>query len=449
MEQLTIFFAVLASNEAVAMTTPTPAPRFRVLDRQRCSTASLDQQLPADHVARIVWDFVTALDLRALTAPIKAVEGRPGAPACRPEVLVALWLLATLEGIASARDLAERCQRDLPYQWLCGDRAINYHTLADFYSGHGDELHRQFVEHIAALRVQGLVTLQRCTLDGRKIPAAADKASAHRQPTLEKHLQEAEAHLQHLAAQRDQAATRSARQPAARQRAARERVQRLQAAVAQVKERQQQRQRAKRSDVQPEEARASESDPEAAKMKLNHGGFRLAYNVQTLTDEGSSLITSVRVTNQGSDNGLLGPAVRQLQQEQGRPPGAVLLDPGYTDAEDVAELEQAGVVVYMPPRDAAKDQRAGRDPYAPKRRDTPAVATWRQRMGTAAAQEIYRRRAAVAEWVHAQQSNHGWKQFRLRGLAKALVEALWQALAHNLRRLLALGVWGTATVRAV
>jgi transposase len=425
-----------------------PTPRFRTRDRQRCSSVSLDEQLPPDHLAPLVWDFVTALDLADFTAPIKSVEGGPGAPACRSDVLISLWLLATLEGISSARELARRCHRDLPYQWLGGAEAINYHTLADFYSAHGDELHGQFVAHIAALREQGLVTLQRVTLDGRKIPAAVDKGSSHRPPPLEKHLQEAEAHLQDLAQQRQEEAGRTAQQRAARQRAARERVERLQAAVTRVKERQQQRAQAKRSDSKPEEARASATDPDVAKMKMPAGGYRLAYNVQTLTDEGTGLITTVQVTNQGSDNGLLGPMVTQLQQEQGCQPEAILVDPGYADAEDVERLEKPGVMVYMPPRDEAKDREAGRDPYAPKRRDTPEVARWRQRMGTAAVQAVYRRRAAVAEWVHAQQSNHGWKRLRLRGLAKVLVEALWQALAHNLRRLLALGVRGTGRVRA-
>ena len=33
----------------------------------------------------------------------------------------------------------------------------------------------------------------------------------------------------------------------------------------------------------------------------------------------------------------------------------------------------------------------------------------------------------------------GWHRFRLRGLAKARTEGVWQALAHNVSRLLALG----------
>jgi len=69
-------------------------------------------------------------------------------------------------------------------------------------------------------------------------------------------------------------------------------------------------------------------------------------------------------------------------------------------------------------------------------------------MGTAAAQRQYRRRAPVAEGVHAQQANRGWQRFRLRGLAKVRTEAFWQALAHNVARLLAWGAPLAGRVRA-
>jgi hypothetical protein len=45
------------------------------------------------------------LDVTALLATIKAVDGRPGHPSADPPILLALWLYATVEGIGSARGL--------------------------------------------------------------------------------------------------------------------------------------------------------------------------------------------------------------------------------------------------------------------------------------------------------------------------------------------------------
>jgi transposase len=424
-----------------------PAVRYRVLDRTRRSEASLDEQLPAAHPVRVVWDFVLRLDLSAFDRPHRAVEGHPGAPVVPATLLFALWLFALIDGTVSARRLARLCRRDLPFQWLCGGQPVNYHTLADFYADHAPALRALFVEHVAALRQQRLIRLHTVTLDGRKVIACASKDGARREGTLRRHLAEAREHLQRLEELRDQEAAPAPRRAAARRRGARQRLARLEQAVQVVQRRQQQRRHSKRTDTPPQDARASETDPEAAKMKMPDGGYRLAYNVETVTDEASGLIVTVAVTDQGSDTGQAGPLLRQLEQEQARP-AAVLLDSGFAAAEDIETLEGHGIEVLMPPRNERLDRAAGRDPYARKRRDSAVIAEWRARMGTAAAQTRYRRRAPVAEGVHAQQANRGWRRFRLRGRSKVEAEACWQALGHNVRCLLVRGARGRAMVRA-
>ena len=55
------------------------------------------------------WSFVEGLDVSALLGPIKSLEGRPGHPAADPRILLGLWLFGTLEGVASARQVASLC----------------------------------------------------------------------------------------------------------------------------------------------------------------------------------------------------------------------------------------------------------------------------------------------------------------------------------------------------
>jgi hypothetical protein len=171
--------------------------------------------------------------------------------------------------------------------------------------------------------------------------------------------------------------------------------------------------------------------------------------VQTLTTTAEGLIVTVAVTAQRSANGQLRPLLEQVQREQGVRPNRMLADSGFSDQDDVQHLEEGQVAVLMPPKNERKELAQGKDPYARKRRDSEWIAAWRARMGTAEARQRYRRRAPIAEGVHAQQANRGWQRFRLRGLARAAVEACWQALTHNLLRLLARGVALAGTVRAV
>jgi transposase len=427
-----------------------PRPRYRAPDRSLASTASLDEQLPPDHPARTLWEFTSDLDFSDFDADVKAVEGHPGKPPLPPQLLFTLWLFALLEGVCAARELARRCRRDLPYEWLCGGQLPDYHTLSDFHAGHYDRLHRLFVEHVAVLRSQGLVELRRVALDGAKRPGNAGSGTHHREPTLQRHLEEAEQAVSEWEQGRREAEQLSARQHAARRRAARERRDRLRRAVAKVRELQQARQECRRSDAKPEEARANEADPDATRMKQGDGGFRVGYNVQTVTDAAYGLIVSRDVVTQGNDSGQLAAQLDKVEREQGARPQEGLLDSGYATLADVEAVEGAGTRVYMPPREEQQELAAGRDPYAAKKRDGVGVAGWRARMGTAEGKAAYRQRSGLAELVHARMVQRKWQRFRLRGQQKARTEALWQALAHNVSRLLALGrlVGSAGRVRA-
>ena len=59
-----------------------------------------------DHPARVVWAFVEQQDLSALYTQIRATEDRPGRTPIAPEILMALWLNATLDGERAARERA-------------------------------------------------------------------------------------------------------------------------------------------------------------------------------------------------------------------------------------------------------------------------------------------------------------------------------------------------------
>ena len=52
--------------------------RHAVRNQIEFQECSLDELLPEEHEARIVWDYVCGLDLSGLRAAIQAVEGGPG-----------------------------------------------------------------------------------------------------------------------------------------------------------------------------------------------------------------------------------------------------------------------------------------------------------------------------------------------------------------------------------
>src|SRR4051794_17072342 len=427
-------------------------PRLRMAERRQVELRAicLDDLVPTDHRVRMVWTFVEGLDVSALVAAVKAVEGRPGHPPADPRILLALWLYATADGVGSARELARLCDEHIAYQWLCGGVGMNAKTLADFRVGHGEVLERLLVDSFTALVRAGVASLDRVAQDGMRVRAAAGAASFRRQATLQECRRQAEAAVRDLRAELERdPATASRRQAAARQRAAADRERRVREALAVTEDlRTEEAEKARKAAERAAEAareepagaapprkrakdkqepRGSTTDPQARVMKMVDGGFRPAYNVQFACDTTSGAIAKVSVDNVGSDMGKMAPMSEALADDYGQRPRQHLADGGFTKLADITALAQAGAETFVPvptPRNAER--------YAPLPGDPPEVAAWRERMNTDDAKAIYKERASTVECANAQARNHGLTRFLVRGLEAVTATALWHALAQNM-----------------
>jgi transposase len=426
-----------ANKQDLASTAQTGTARFRRAERRQIQMLclSLDQMIPDDHTARLVWAYVEGLDLNALYAQIKAVEGLPGRDPIDPKILLALWLFATIDGINSARRLDRLCTEQFPYMWLCGGVSVNYHTLSDFRVNHVDILDDLLTQSVGVLLHQGLIELNRVAQDGMRVRASAGSSSFRRKPSLEKCLQEAKEHLEELKREAEEdGSAEDRRVKAAQERAATERIEKVQAALEERKKLVPKLER--REKGSGEQARASTSDPEARKMKMGDGGYRPAYNVQFATTADSLVIIGVDVNNEGTDGGQMLPMVDQLKDRYQQQPDEYLVDSGFSNLDAVDVLETTGTSVFMPIRNAEEKRKKGLDPFAPMKGDSEEVKQCRARMETDEAKEIYKQRTATAEFPNAGCRNRGLNQFRVRGILKAKAVSLLQALTHNFQRTL-------------
>lgn len=473
--------------------------RVKPVDRSQMVWRSVDVEhlIEEEHPARAVWAMSGELDLKSFYEPIEAVQGVAGRTPWDPRLLVSLWVYAYSRGISSAREIARRCTFDPAFQWLCGMEPINYHTLSDFRVAHGPGLQELFVQLLAVLSAEGLVSLERVMHDGTKIKAFASSDSFGQENKLQAHLQAARQQLEVLQAN---AEDEPSRQEAARKRVARERQQRVEQALEQLSQIRQ----AKRGTQEKQEARASLSDPQARVMKQAGGGFAPSYNVQVSTEASHKIIVGVGVSQSGNDYGELSPGIRRVEQNLGAKPQQVVTDGGFTCRENIVstaaqgidfygswgeqeqkaagKLSQQGIGPEFYPQafqyDAAQDQYrcpagqvlglvghrqgvgvlhyhyqaqgsvcqgcAHRGRCCPQSQqgrsicrsiDAPQVRQFRQKMHSPQAQQIYKQRAPVAEFPNAWiKEKLGLRQFRLRGLVKVGLEALWACLTYNIQQ---------------
>lgn len=385
--------------------------------------------LEEGHPARLLAAAVERLDMTAFLEEAGALEGQAGRPCTSPTLLLVLWLYGLSQGVGSACALAQRCRSDEAYRWLCGGVDVSHDALSAFLVGHRAALEGLFTQVLGLLLAHGLIDLQRLAVDGTRIRASAGAPSFRSREALEACRAQAALHLQAVLAQAEEGAA-GKRQRAAQVAAARAYARRVEEALGQL----QQREKTQAGKVKSHKAkgalRTSTTDADARVMKMPDGGFRPAYNLQLgvvgAPEGGPRTIVGVTVTNQGTDAGLAGPMLQQVQRRTGLQPEALLADGGYASLQDVKGCAQRGVrpVVSVPQR----MQRPGAQADT-----TPAVGEWRARMDSPQGKAEYRPRAGLVECVNGQLKGRlHLTQVRVRGLHKVGCLALVAALTHNL-----------------
>lgn len=408
------------------------APRLIEANRlqMRLVPTDLEGLLPENHQARAVWSFVYRLDLSAFHDRIRAREGVAGRPATDPQILLGLWILAMLDGIGSAREVARLCEQHLAYQWMCGGVSVNHHTLSDFRNLSSDQLSGVLTQSVSGLLSEGLVEMQRVSQDGMKVRASAGGSSFRRRARLQEFQKIAREQIEILAKEiEDDSGAASKRERSARKRAAEDREKRVERALEELTKAEEARSsRSKNRKRDQKEKRASVTDPEARVMKTADGGFRPAYNVHLASTTEGGVIVAVEVNNEGTDQTAMLPLAEQLEETHGVRPQEWLADGGCASLTNVDEMSERGCKVYAPIRI--------KEPT--RRKDSDAVHEWRGRMQTDEAQTIYKLRAQTSEWVNALLRAQGLTHLLVRGIEKVRAVVLLHAITHNFRRSCAL-----------
>jgi transposase len=414
------------SNKTDKLSIAKPRLKIPVRNQIEVMIGCLDDSIPDDHKVRSVAKYVSQLDLSSILCKIKSVESSPGAPATSPEVLLTLWLYAFIEGIVSARTINRYCTEHIAFKWICGNKPVNEHTISDFRTQHGEAFDELLTQSIAVLSHHGLINVERIAQDGMKVEAHAGKSSFRREKTLRVHLKNAEAYVKALKKEFEENPSSSLKQEAARKRAAQEKLERTKHAIDELQRLRKQKEDGKKkwrkslTDKEKEDIRASKTDPEARIMKMPNSGFAPAYNIQFATDTKSKAIVGVKAVQSGNDYGQLEQMKRQVENRLGYSVKEIIADAGYLEHEDIEKVSTPNCVAYIPAERIDKKSKC------------TTLKEMKRRMETPEAKEIYKKRAATAEFVNARIRTRGFTQVLVTGLAKVQVLATLFAIGQNM-----------------
>ena len=179
------------------------------------------------------------------------------------------------------------------------------------------------------------------------------------------------------------------------------------------------------------------------------GGFEQCDNAQAAVEVESRLIVGERVSQSPNDKQELVPTLAAIAPEAGTV-ASVLADSGFFSEAAVQQVEQTAAgtptgTMVSAPHDKTSHHRSVADLEKQPEPAAPAAGAsvsevMRHRRKTTAGQALYQLRQQTVEPVFGLiKSAMGFRQFRLRGAAKASTEWTRVCLAYNLRRLHTLG----------
>jgi transposase len=472
-----------------------PRKRFKAINRKQLMIRPVDVEklVEEDDPVRAIWAMVCELDWSRFEDDVKVVEGGKGRSNTDPRLLAALWIYAYSEGVNSAREVSRMCGYEPRCQWLTAMEEVNYHTLSDFRAKDKEAQNDLFKQVLGRLSAEGLTELKRVMQDGTKIRAQASGNSFRREDTLREHLKLAQEQIDAMgSADSEELSQRTIK---ARQRAAREKKQRLEQALEELKKFEQDRQDSEKaarvSENDPEARVMKQPDggfaPSYNVQICTEASNKIIVAVETTQagtdyDELVHGMDAVHAnTGQTPEQMVVdGGYIKNGNIEEAAERGVDLIGP-VAENNPAASLKKRGISPDFYPDKFRYDgqtdrftcpaektltfQRSSRhegriehqyraravdcavcpfrDQCCPKasrrmiirKEDSEAVKAFRTKMQTEPAKQIYRARAEVAEtpnaWIKAK---FGLRQFRLRGLRKVGIEAVWACLTYNIRQ---------------
>ena len=437
---------------------------------------SLDEWLPAEHLARFVDEMVEQhLDLGPFYAAHTNVKGFPP---YEPRMMLKVLLYGYLTGVRSSRKLETACVEQVAFRFLAAMQTPDHRAFSRFRRRHLAAMDGLFLQVLGLCQQAGMVTLGNVGLDGTKVKANASRHKAmsyarmnEREPELAaivkqmldeaeqvdaaedelygdargdelpEHLRTKQGRLEAIrkakAELETEAADKAADDARAKQRTKAERAGDDPDSDEVIERGEQAAAEAAATAVPKPKAQRNFTDPESRIMKTSDGSFHQCYNAQAVVDEACQVIVATELTAQAADAPHLLALLDATIANVGMP-ARFLADAGYWSDGNHQALLDANVDGYIATGRLKHNEEI---PAAPRGR-IPNDATPKQRMArklrTKKGRAVYARRKVIPEPVFGQMKTlQDAGQLLLRGQDAARAEWMLHATVHNLRKLAA------------
>jgi transposase len=228
-----------------------------------------------------------------------------------------LYLYGYLNQIRSSRRLEAECRRNVELMWLLGRLYPDHKSIAEFRRMHRDAVTAAGAELVRFARSCGLIRGEWIAIDGTKFRAVASIDSTRERLALQRYLDSIEKADEEQQASIDPSAVQIAL-----------------------------------------EKLTQHPKPEAGFMLVRQTALP-AYNVQTAVDAEHALIVAHAVVLDAADSRCLQLMAEAAKRALGVDRFQIVADAGYSNGEQVAHCEAAGMMPYVPVKRTVNNQGDG------------------------------------------------------------------------------------------
>jgi len=428
---------------------------------------SIDEWLPAKHLARFISEVIEHLDLSTIH---KHYTGNGGSKAYHPKVLLGLLFYGYATGTFSSRKIERATYDSVAFRYLSVNTHPDHDTIAHFRKRFLPQLEDLFVQILLIAQSAGFLKVGTISLDGTKMKANASKHKALSYGYANRLQKQLEAEVRVLMQKANEAdkddendgmdipdeiARREERLAVIRaaketiEQRARERYKKEKALYDEkiekrkAKETLTGRKPRGKPPTPPKEAprptdQVNLTDEASRIMKTSGGGFEQCYNAQASVEHDSRLIVHQHLTQNTNDKHEMAPTLQWFATHPELKPSSLLADAGYFSESNVVMCEQEEVMPYI---SFGKEQHNQPLEVRFKKEDPPPenptpVAAMKHRLQTKEGKAVYAQRKSTVEPVFGIiKQVMGFRQFMLRGLEKVKGEWNLVCIAYNLKRL--------------
>lgn len=429
---------------------------------------SVQDWLPAGHLARFVVEVVNQLDLSRLES---SYAGRGSSP-YHPSVLLGLLIYGYATGVYSSRRIERSTHDSVAFRYVAANQHPDHDTINSFRKDFWNEIDSAFRQVLRIAAGMKMVKLGVVSLDGTKIKANASKHSAlsyGHAKKLEAQIESEMALIKHRAAAAeglpddlslpDELKRREDRLQAIRKakaeieaRAAHRDALAVAEHQAKMKKREAKEKAGKKPGghppapptLGPRDGDQINLTDEESRILPTGSGFVQAYNAQAAVDAGSMLILVHDCVQAANDKQQLTPMLESLNALspalgiQSDTPMQLAADTGYFSQANVEACVATGITPLI------ASQRESHSGWLTRKLATPptlphpptALDTMRHRLATPQGRADYGLRKCTVEPVFGIiKQVMGFRQFMVRGLRNVRGEWGLVCLAFNIKRM--------------